>query len=127
MVHTCENKPLCVPETRPKEAKVTDFIQITTTTATESAAQAIARTLVERRLAACAQIIGPIASTYWWQNEIETAQEWLCVMKSHRHLYKAVEQAILELHSYETPEILVAPVTAGNARYLAWIDANLAQ
>ena len=106
---------------------MTDFIQITTTTPTDSAAQAIAHTLVERRLAACAQIIGPVTSTYWWQNEIETAQEWLCVIKSHKDLYKAAEQAILELHSYETPEILATPVTTGSARYLAWIDANLAQ
>ena len=106
---------------------MTDFIQITTTMPTESAAQTIAHTLVERRLAACAQIIGPVVSTYWWQNKIETTQEWLCVIKSSRNLYEAVEQAILELHSYDTPEILAAPITAGSARYLAWINANLAQ
>ena len=106
---------------------MTDFIQITTTAPTESAAQAIAHTLVERRQAACAQIIGPITSTYWWKNEIETAQEWLCVIKSSKSLYKAAEQAISELHSYETPEILSIPIAAGNANYLTWIDANLAE
>ena len=106
---------------------MTHFIQITTTTPTESTAQTIAHTLVERRLAACAQIIGPLASTYWWQNQIESAQEWLCVIKSRKNLYETVEQAILELHSYDTPEILAVPVTNGAARYLAWIDANLAE
>lgn len=110
-----------------KEVKVTDFIQITTTTPTESAAQTIAHALVERRLAACVQIIGPITSTYRWQEGIETAQEWLCVMKSSKNRYKETEHAILELHSYETPEILVTPVTAGNARYLAWVDEVLAE
>jgi periplasmic divalent cation tolerance protein len=109
-----------------EEARVTDFIQITTTTSTESAAQAIANALVERRLAVCAQVIGPITSTYWWPEEIETAEEWLCVIKSSKNRYKETEHAILELHSYETPEILVTPVTAGNARYLAWIDEALA-
>jgi periplasmic divalent cation tolerance protein len=106
---------------------MTDFIQITTTTPSKSAAQAIANAILEKRLAACVQIIGPITSTYWWENEIETADEWLCVIKSSRNLYSATEQAIVALHPYETPEILATPVTAGNARYLAWITENLAE
>ena len=105
---------------------MTDFIQITTTTPSKSAAQAIANALVERRLAACVQVLGPISSTYWWENKVETAEEWLCVIKSSKNLYETTEQAILALHSYETPEILVTPVIAGNARYLACIDENLA-
>ena len=105
---------------------MTDFIQITTTTPSKSAAQAIANALVEQRLAACVQVLGPISSTYWWENKIETAKEWLCVIKSSKNLYETTEQAIVALHSYETPEILVTPVIAGNARYLAWIDESLA-
>jgi periplasmic divalent cation tolerance protein len=105
---------------------MTDFVQITTTTPTKSAAQAIANAIIEKRLAACVQIIGPITSIYWWQEEIETAQEWLCVMKSSQDIYETVERAILELHSYETPEILATPVTAANARYLLWIEETLA-
>ena len=103
-----------------------DVMQITTTTPTESAAQVIAGAIIEERLAACAQIIGPITSTYWWQGEIETAQEWLCVIKSREGLYEKIEQAILKLHSYETPEIIATPMTRGDARYLAWIDETLA-
>jgi periplasmic divalent cation tolerance protein len=104
-----------------------DFVQITTTAPTKSTAQAIAGAITERRLAACVQIVGPITSTYWWQEDIETAQEWLCVIKSRNDLYGEIEQEILKLHPYETPEILVTPVIEGNARYLAWIDESIAR
>ncbi len=100
-------------------------IQVTTTTETKADAQAIADALVERRLAACGQIIGPITSTYRWQGKVETAEEWLCVIKSRRELYDALEAAILELHPYDVPEILVTPVIGGSESYLDWLDGVL--
>lgn len=104
---------------------MTDTIQVITTTDTKANAQAIARALVEKRLAGCVQIIGSITSTYWWQGEIETAEEWLCQIKSRRDLYEALEEAIQEVHPYDVPEILAVPVVAGGRDYLDWLDGEL--
>ncbi len=100
---------------------MTDAIQIVTTTGRLEDAQAIAAHLVEQGLAACAQISGPIGSIYRWQGQIETAQEWQCVIKTRAALYQAVEQAIRARHPYETPEILATPVAHGSADYLTWL------
>jgi periplasmic divalent cation tolerance protein len=104
---------------------MTRFVQVTTTTGSEADARMISRTLVERRLAACVQIIGPITSVYRWRGEIETAREWLCVAKSGESLFAAIERAIRDVHPYEVPEILSTPVTGGSAGYLAWMEDNL--
>ncbi len=101
---------------------MTEHIQVLTTTSSREEAERIARTLVEDRLAACVQVLGPIASTYRWQGAIETSQEWLCLAKSRRELYDAIEKAIRRIHSYQVPEILAVPVVAGSADYLAWVD-----
>jgi periplasmic divalent cation tolerance protein len=102
-----------------------EYIQVVTTTARRDEAERIAITLVEQRLAACVQIIGPIGSTYRWHGEIEMAQEWQCWAKSRRDLYPEIEATIRRLHPYEVPEILALPVLAGSASYLAWLDAEL--
>lgn len=99
-------------------------IQITTTTDTRERAEAIARALVGQRLVACAQICGPIASTYWWKGKIECADEWMIVMKTREALYEKAEQAIRALHPYETPEIIAVPIKAGLAEYLRWIEGE---
>jgi periplasmic divalent cation tolerance protein len=98
-----------------------NFIQVGTTIDSQEGAKKIADTLVEKRLAACVQISGPITSTYWWQGQIETAQEWICTAKTQQDLYDAVEQAIRAVHSYETPEIIATPIVAGSQSYLDWI------
>jgi periplasmic divalent cation tolerance protein len=104
---------------------MTKNIQVITTTETRAYAQAIADTVVAKRLTACVQIIGPITSTYWWQGEIETAEEWLCLIKTRRDLYEELEQAIREVHPYDVPEILAVPVVAGSQSYLDWLDHEL--
>jgi len=104
---------------------MTDFVQVITTTETKADAQAIANALVEQRLAGCVQIVGPITSTYWWAGKIETAEEWLCLIKSRRDLYAALERAIREVHPYDVPEILAVPVIAGSKAYLEWLDSEL--
>lgn len=100
---------------------MTDFIQIITTVEQQADGQALARALVERRLAGCVQIYGPVQSTYRWQGEIETAEEWLCVAKTEAALFDEVERTIRELHKYDVPEILAVPVSAGSADYLQWL------
>lgn len=102
-----------------------DYIQIITTTETEQDAQAIATALIERRLAACVQIAGPIRSTYRWKDKVETSREWQCVAKTRRDLYERVEEAIKSLHPYEVPEILAVPIVAASESYRRWIDEQV--
>jgi periplasmic divalent cation tolerance protein len=99
-----------------------EHIQVLTTTASEEEAAAIADVLLERRLAACVQVLGPVASTYRWQGKVERAREWQCLAKTQAALYPAVEAAIREAHSYDEPEIVAIPILRGSPGYLAWID-----
>ncbi len=105
---------------------MTDFVQVFTTTETKRKAQEIARHLVEQELAGCVQIVGPISSIYHWQEQVETATEWLCIIKSSQARYPDLEAAIRQVHPYQVPEILAMPVTAGGQDYLAWLAKNLA-
>ena len=102
-----------------------DYIQVLTTTEHEEDARRIARTLVEARLAACVQVVGPITSTYRWKGSIETSREWQCAAKSRADLFARLEEAIRGVHPYEVPEILAVPITAGSRAYLEWLDAEL--
>ncbi len=100
-------------------------IQVATTTETKDDAQRIAAALVDRRLAACVQVHGPVASTYRWQGQVATADEWVLVAKSRTDRYKDLEQAIRELHPYDEPEIIATEIVAGSASYLRWIDEQV--
>jgi periplasmic divalent cation tolerance protein len=102
-----------------------NVLQIITTTGTSDDARRIAAALVERRLAACVQIVGPIESVYRWQGKLETAQEWQCWIKTRGDLYASVEQVIRELHPYELPEILTMPAEASKP-YLDWLKRETA-
>jgi len=102
-----------------------EYLQLLTTTGSEDEAAAIAAALIERRLAACVQISGPIKSIYRWQGEIENAKEWQCVAKTKASHWDAVEATIREKHSYEEPEIIATPIAAGSPGYLRWIDESL--
>jgi periplasmic divalent cation tolerance protein len=99
-----------------------EYVQVSTTTEKREDANRIAKTLVEKRLAACAQVIGPIRSTYWWKGKIEEADEWLCLMKTRTDLYKQLEKTLRAIHPYEVPEITAQPIVAGSRSYLQWID-----
>jgi periplasmic divalent cation tolerance protein len=100
-------------------------VQIVTTAPSQAAARRIARTLVDRRLAACVQIVGPIESIYRWQGRVETAREWLCLIKTSRARFREASATIEELHPYDTPEIVALPITAGSRRYLDWLAASV--
>ncbi|HEY5815399.1 MAG TPA: divalent-cation tolerance protein CutA [Solirubrobacterales bacterium] len=104
---------------------MSDYIQVLTTIGAEEEAERISAALVERRLAACVQVIGPVSSRYRWQGEVETAEEWMCVAKTEASRYPELEAAIRELHSYDEPEIVATPIVAGSAGYLAWIGKSL--
>ncbi len=102
-----------------------DYLQVVTSTDQRNVAERIARALVEDRLAACVQIYGPVTSIYHWRDEIETAEEWVLVAKSHRELFARVESTIRSLHNYEVAEILAMPIVAGHADYLEWMRGEL--
>lgn len=102
-------------------------MQVLTTTGSEQEAERISAALLERRLAACVQVEGPITSRYRWQGEIETAREWRCVIKTAAGRCDDVEAVVRELHSYDEPEIVATPIVAGSAGYLRWIDESVAE
>lgn len=102
----------------------TEFVQILTTTESEQEAEKLASSLIETRLAACVQVVGPIKSTYWWKGEVERADEWLCLAKTLTEHYDDVEAHIRQNHSYEVPEIAALPVVRGSRDYLTWIKAE---
>jgi len=104
---------------------MSDYVQVLTTVGSEEEAGSIASLLVERRLAACVQVVGPIVSRYRWRGEVEEEREWQCLAKTTRGAYEAVEAAIREVHSYEEPEIIATPILAGSPGYLAWIEENV--
>jgi periplasmic divalent cation tolerance protein len=104
---------------------MTDFIQITTTTGKRHDAEQIASDLVSRRLAGCVQVAGPIVSTFRWQGKVETAEEWMCVIKTSQAQLAAIRKAFDEIHPYEVPELIVMPITDGSEDYLKWLDEQL--
>lgn len=96
-----------------------------TVTAPKEVAQRLARIVVEESLVACAQLSGPVASTYRWQGELETADEWYCRLKTTERRLPALVARIRGLHPYEVPEIIATPIVDGNPDYLAWIEAEV--
>jgi periplasmic divalent cation tolerance protein len=101
------------------------YIQLTTTTAKKEDAEKIAFYLVDRKIAACVQVAGPITSIYRWKGNIETAEEWQCIIKSRKNLYDEIEKAIRAVHTYEVPEIIAIPIVAGSGDYLKWLQGEL--
>ncbi|GAA3215061.1 divalent-cation tolerance protein CutA [Actinocorallia longicatena] len=97
------------------------YVQVTTTIDERSDAADLARSAVEERLAACAQVLGPVSSTYWWEGEVEIAEEWMVLFKTTADRFEELAIHINDRHSYDTPEIIATPVVAGSAEYLGWI------
>ena len=99
-----------------------EYIQVYTAIDSKEAAQKIALAIVSQRLAACCWVSGPITSTYWWEDKVEQAEEWVCTMKTRKALFNKLEQAIKAAHTYDVPEIVATPIVAGNQSYLEWIE-----
>lgn len=99
---------------------MTGYVTVLTTTATAAEAEAIAEGLLAEKLAACVQIL-EIRSRYLWQGAVQREPEQLLLIKTRAALFELVRGKIRTLHSYDTPEIVALPITAGDADYLAWI------
>ncbi|TET24839.1 MAG: divalent-cation tolerance protein CutA [Candidatus Bathyarchaeum sp.] len=101
------------------------YIIVLITASTKEETVRIVRTLLEERLIACANIMDPVSSFFWWQGKIEEEKEVLVIMKSHETLFKKLSKRVMELHSYDTPEILALPIVNGSPSYLDWMKACL--
>ncbi len=104
-----------------------EFIVVITTTSQKEDANKIAKTLLAKKLAGCIQIIGPMTSHYYWENEICQDDEWMCLIKSSKQNYEAIETTIQKIHPYDVPEIITLPIIAGSKGYLNWLSLQLKQ
>ena len=100
------------------------IIEIVTTIDDRKAAEELGRRLVEERIVACCQVVGPIRSIYRWKGKVEEADEWYCVMKTRHDLYHRAEEAIKELHPYEVPEIMATALDEILPEYAAWVETE---
>jgi periplasmic divalent cation tolerance protein len=106
----------------------TDKIVVLVTCGTKSKAQRVARALVERRLAACANLLSiPVHSIYRWKGKVESAKEFLLTIKTSRKRLGAVAAEVERRHSYEVPEIIALPISAGSREYLDWISGAVSE
>ncbi len=97
-------------------------VQVQTAAGSKEEADRVAAALLDGRLAACVQVLGPMESRYWWEGRLQSATEWLCLAKTTADRADDVVAAVRDAHSYETPEILVTTVSGGNERYLRWVE-----
>ncbi len=104
---------------------MTDKILVLSTSDSAEQAREIARGLVEKRLAACVNVVPGIRSIYRWQGKMEETGEHLLVIKSRRDLFERLQRELEQMHSYEVPEVIAMPVAEGSADYLAWLDRQL--
>lgn len=104
----------------------TGLLQVTTTAGTRPEVEQLARTVVTERLAACAQVSGPISSYYWWDGRLDSAEEWYCVLKTTASRYPALEARIRQLHPYQNPEIIAVAIVSASEAYAEWVAASVA-
>jgi periplasmic divalent cation tolerance protein len=99
-----------------------EALVVLVTCASRVEAKKIARAAVEKRLAACVNVVtAPIQSVYRWKGKIETAREFLLIMKTTARRFEALQAEILRLHSYDVPEVIALPIKAGSQPYLRWV------
>jgi len=102
---------------------MTDKRVVLVTCGSQEEASRIARAVVTARLAACVNILdSPVRSVYRWKGRVETAMEFLLLIKTRRARLRALEAAVASLHSYQTPEFIALPVAEGSRKYLNWLD-----
>jgi periplasmic divalent cation tolerance protein len=105
---------------------MTDKRLVLTTAGSQQEAHKIAHALIERRLAACVNIVAPVQSVYRWQGKVETADEWMLLIKTTAGMFPALSEAVRELHSYAVPECIAMNIEEGSEEYLNWIGESVA-
>ncbi|KPV62549.1 MAG: Divalent-cation tolerance protein CutA [Candidatus Bathyarchaeota archaeon BA2] len=101
------------------------YVVVMVTVANRDEALKIVRSLLKERLIACANIVGPISSIFWWKGKIEEASEFLVFMKSRENHFERLSERVMEIHSYEVPEIIAVPIIKGSQPYLEWLGDSL--
>jgi periplasmic divalent cation tolerance protein len=104
---------------------VSGHVVVLSTVATVEDGERLARSLVERRLAACVSVLPGLTSTYRWQGVIRKDEERLLVIKTRADRYEELRSALVEMHPYDVPEVVALSVAAGHGPYLGWIDESL--
>jgi periplasmic divalent cation tolerance protein len=108
-----------------ESATSSEHVVALTTCANEEQAQALARVLVESRLAACVNVVSGVQSFYRWKGKVEQDAEFLLIVKTRRDMASKLKQILLKQHPYDVPEFLVLPIEDGSTDYLKWIDSNV--
>ena len=101
------------------------YLVVLVTASSADEAGRIGQIVVDERLAACANLVPAIASTYWWQGKVEHAGEALLVLKTREDLLDDLQARVRALHSYAVPEVIALPIVGGNPDYLRWIDESV--
>jgi len=104
---------------------MSSYVVVIVTVANREEAVKIVRSLLEERLIACANIVGPISSMFWWEGKIDEASEFLVFMKSHENHFERLSEKVAEIHSYKVPEIIALPIIKGSPSYLEWLSDSL--
>jgi len=102
-----------------------EHIIVIVTTASKEEAETIAQRLLEVKLIACANIIGPVHSRFLWSGKTDRAEEYLMLMKTRKDLFGVLSQSVKTMHSYEVPEIIALSIVDGSKAYLEWLDSCL--
>ncbi|MFW6180825.1 MAG: divalent-cation tolerance protein CutA [Spirochaetota bacterium] len=97
------------------------YLQLQTTFQSREDALDAAQRIISRRLAACAQVLGPITSVYRWEGKVEQDQEWLLLAKTTDRARESLEELITGIHPYDVPEVVFVPIEGGSAGYLSWL------
>ena len=104
---------------------MTDKIVVLSACGTAEEAEKIARRLVEKRLAACVNVVAGARSIYRWRGEIEEASEWMVIIKSRRDLFDELRSEVEKIHSYEVPEVIALGIIEGSEGYLNWMEGQI--
>ncbi len=99
-----------------------NYIIIFITTPDKQCAQKISLRLINDKLAACAQVNGPIESIYQWKGQLHHDKEWRIILKSKKDLFSQIEKTVVEMHPYDIPQIMATEISDGHESYLSWID-----
>ncbi|MGQ9531014.1 MAG: divalent-cation tolerance protein CutA [Candidatus Bathycorpusculaceae bacterium] len=102
-----------------------NHIIVIVTAPNKSEAEKIVQSMFNERLIACANIIGPVHSLFWWQGKIESAEEYMLLMKTNAGMFEKIAEKVKSLHSYEVPEIIAMPIVKGFKHYLEWLTKTL--
>lgn len=102
------------------------YVVVLVTVGSPEEAIRLADTLVEERLAACVNRLGPVQSTYRWKGRVERDEEQLLIIKTRDDVFERLKKRVEEIHSYTVPEIIALPIVKGNESYLDWLGKQVA-